>query len=182
MSAELARRRITLALLALGAWGTAARAAGPSEPAVKAGFVYNFAKFTEWPPSALPTTGSVLLCMLGGDPQGAVAGAIEGKLLQGRTLTVRRQTKVDELHTCQIVYLTEVDERRQTEALRAIRGLPVLSIGDADGFAEVGGMIALVAVGERIQFEVNSDAAHGSGLKISSQLMRLARAVRGKAP
>jgi hypothetical protein len=160
--------------------GTACRAQAVSEPVVKAGFVYNFAKFTEWPPATLPNGGPVQLCLVAGDPQGAVAAAMDGKQLQGRALVVRRQVRPDELHNCHIVYLTDTDERHQGEALRAIRGLPVLSIGDGDGFAEVGGMIGLVAVGERIQFEVNADVARAAGLKISSQLLRLARTVRGK--
>jgi len=94
---------------------------------------------------------------------------------------VRHHVRVDELRSCHIVYMTDTDERRQTEALRALRGLPVLTIGDAEGYAEVGGMIGLVGVGGRIQFEVNTDLAQAAGLKISSQLLRLARTVRGRA-
>jgi hypothetical protein len=106
---------------------------------------------------------------------------MEGKPLQGRTLTVRHHVRVEELRHCHIVYITDTDERRQTEALRALRGLPVLTIGDGEGFSEVGGIIGLVVVGGRIQFEVHADVAQASGVKISSQLLRLARTVRGRA-
>jgi hypothetical protein len=177
-----------LALLPLaGRFAPAAQAqslgagAAVSEPLVKAGFVYNFAKFTEWPAAALPSTGPVVLCLTASDALGAVSQVMEGKALQGRTLTVRHHVRVDELRSCHIVYMTDTDERRQTEALRALRGLPVLTIGDAEGYAEVGGMIGLVGVGGRIQFEVNTDLAQAAGLKISSQLLRLARTVRGRA-
>lgn len=172
----LAMAALTLHLLVVPtSWGQS-----PSESVVKAGFIYNFAKFTEWPPAALAVGGSVQFCMTGPDPQGAVSQAMEGKPLQGRALVVRRNVRSDELRSCHIVYISDTDERRQGEALRAIRGLPVLSIGDAEGFAEVGGMIGLVAEGGRIQFEVNAEVAHAAGLKISSQLMRLARTVRGR--
>ena len=151
-----------------------------SEAVVKAGFVYNFAKFTDWPPSALSANGAVQLCLTGGDPLGAVAGAIEGRTLQGHAVAVRRGVRTDELRGCHIVYMTDGDDRRQSDALRALRGLPVLTISDSDGFSEVGGMIGLVAVGDRIQFEVNAEVAQAAGLKISSQLLRLARTVRGR--
>lgn len=156
------------------------RAQSPSESVVKAGFIYNFAKFTEWPPAALTAGGPVQFCMTGHDPQGVMTQAMEGKPLQGRALVVRRSVRPEDLRSCHIVYISDTDERRQGEALRAIRNLPVLSIGDAEGFAEVGGMIGLVAEGGRIQFEVNAEVTHAAGLKISSQLMRLARTVRGR--
>lgn len=162
-------------------WGApACRAQGVTEPLVKAGFVYNFAKFTEWPAGSIAAGAAVQLCLTAGDPLGAVAQAIDGKPLQGRAVVVRRQVRLEELRHCHIVYITDTDERRQSDALRALRGLPVLSVGDGDGFAEVGGMIGLLSEGGRIQFEVNSDVAQAAGLKISSQLLRLARTVRGR--
>ena len=181
MSADLARRCITLALLTLGAWSTGARAAGPSEPAVKAGFVYNFAKFTEWPAGALGTA-QIGVCLVGADPLGAVTGLLDGKPLQGRTVTVRRNVRGDDLKTCAIVFVTDVDERRQADALRAVRALPVLTIGDGEGFVDAGGMIGMVSADDRIQFEIDLDAAQRSGLKIHAQLLKLARFVKGRPP
>jgi len=162
----------------MGAW---AQSPAPTDAVVKAGFVYNFAKFTEWPAGALPA-GHIVLCLIGLDAQGAVSTAIEGRPLQGRTLSVQRNPRNDELKNCQIVYLSDVDERRQSEVLRVVRGQPVLTVGDADGFAEVGGVIGLIAASGRMQFEINNEVAQAAGLKISSQLLRLARSVRGRTP
>ena len=152
-----------------------------AEPVVKAGFVYNFAKFIEWPPAAMPAGQPVQLCLTGTDAQALVAAVFEGKVLQGRALAVRRQVRPEELRGCHIVYVTETDERRQSEVLRALRGQPVLTVGDGEGFAEVGGMIGLLVEGGRVQFEVNTEVASAAGLKISSQLLRLARQVRGRS-
>ncbi|PXW93420.1 uncharacterized protein DUF4154 [Sphaerotilus hippei] len=178
------RQRFLLRLLLIGCLlrpvGGALQAQ-PSEAAVKAGFVYNFAKFTEWPASA-PGGHQLTLCLVAADASGLVAQAIEGRSVQGRTMTVHRPARADEWRSCHIVYFTEVDERRQSEVLRLIRGLPVLTIGDADGFAEVGGVIGLVASAGRIQFEINAEVAQQSSLKLSSQLLRLARAIRGRQP
>jgi hypothetical protein len=173
------RRRA--AFLVLLAFAAGSPSQPVSEAVVKAGFVYNFAKFTEWPAGTWAAgSGTVQLCLTGADPQGAVSAAFDNKPLQGRNLSVRRNVRLDELRGCHILYVNDPDERRQAEALRTVRGLPVLTIGDNDGFSELGGMIGLVSVGDRIQFEVNTDVAHAAGLKISSQLLRLARTVRGR--
>lgn len=169
-----------LVLLALGLLASAPRAEPVSEALVKAGFIYNFAKFTDWPAGSLPSAAALQLCLVGPDPQGTLAAAFDGKAVQGRSLLVRRVQRLEELRGCQIVYLGDVDERRQTEVLRLLRGQPVLSIGDGEGFAELGGTIGLVLVGDRLQFEVNVETAQAAGLKISSQLLRLARALRGR--
>lgn len=161
--------------------GPPARAEPSADAVVKAGFVYNFAKFTEWPTGAL-SGPQVSLCLVGGDPMGAISSLLEGKPLQGRMLTVRRNVRGDEIKNCAIVYLTDVDERRQNDALRAVRSLPVLTIGDAEGFADAGGVIGLVSADDRIQFEINIDASQRAGLKIHSQLLKLARSVKGRAP
>jgi hypothetical protein len=168
-------------LLVVGAWSSPARGQSSSEPAVKAGFVYNFAKFTEWPTGAI-TGPQINLCLLGADPLGAVSGLLDGRPLQGRSIAVRRSVRSDEIRNCAIVFVTDVDEHRQAEALRTLRGLPVLTIGDAEGFADAGGVIGLVAADERIQFEVNLEAAQHASLKINSQLLKLARAVKGRTP
>lgn len=152
-----------------------------SEPAVKAGFVFNFGKFTEWPAGALPAS-QIQLCLIGPDAQGAVSTAIEGRPLQGRPVNVKRNPRTDELKSCQILYVTDPDERHQSEVLRAVRNQPVLTVGDVEGFAEVGGMIGLGMAGGRVSFEINNEVAQACGLKISSQLLRLATTVRGRTP
>lgn len=171
-----------LAAACLASASTVASQGPPaSEAAVKAGFVFNFGKFTEWPVTALPA-GPLQLCVVGQDPQGAVGSTVEGRTLQGRPVSVRRNPRTDELRQCQIVYVTDLDERRQSEVLRALRHLPVLTVGDVEGFAEVGGMIGLGASGGRVTFEINNEVAQASALKISSQLLRLATTVRGRTP
>jgi hypothetical protein len=174
-------RRAFASLIAIGgAFSTLAVAQSSSEPAVKAGFVYNFAKFTEWPSGAL-TGPQFSVCLIGADPLGAVSALLDGRPLQGRTIVVRRQVRGDDIKSCSIVFITEVDERRQAEALRLVHGLPVLTIGDADGFVDAGGQIGLVTADNRIQFEVNLETAQRAGLKIHSQLLNLARKVKGRS-
>ena len=53
-----------------------------TEPALKAAFIYNFAKFTEWPADAIAAGAPLVLCVLG---DAAIGGALE-RAVKGRTL------------------------------------------------------------------------------------------------
>jgi hypothetical protein len=151
----------------------------PSEYAVKAAFIYNFAKFTEWPPAAGGgTRDPIVLCAFAGEPYDAALASIDGKSVQGRTLRVRRGLRPIEIKSCHVVFIAASEERRIPELLRAAAKAPVLTVGDSDGFAEGGGMIGLINADNRVQFEINNDAAQRVNLKIGSQLLRLARLVK----
>ena len=153
--------------------------AAPSEYAIKTAFIYNFAKFTEWPAAASGATqGQIVLCAFASEPYGAALAAIEGKPVQGRIIRLRRGVRPDEIKSCHMMFVAESEERRIPELLRAVKGSPVLTIGDADGFAEAGGMIGLITADNRVQLEINNEAAQRANLKISSQLLRLARLVK----
>jgi YfiR/HmsC-like len=173
------RRTVSVVCLVGCMCGVPAQVPAPTEAALKAGFVYNFGKFTEWPAQALPTA-QVQLCVVGSDGQGmAATAAVDGRALQNRTVRVRRGPRPDELKTCQIVYVTDADERRATEVLRQLRGQPVLTVGDIDGFTDLGGMIGLGMTAGRVHFDINHEAVQAAGLRLSSQLLRLARNVKG---
>ena len=151
----------------------------PSEFALKAAFIYNFAKFTEWPP--VPGEGArepIVLCAFAGEPYDAALASIDGKSVQGRTLRVRRGLRPIEIKSCHVAFIAASEERRIPELLRAAAKAPVLTVGDSDGFAEGGGMIGLINADNRVQFEINNDAAQRANLKIGSQLLRLARLVK----
>ncbi len=149
-----------------------------TEQSIKAAFIYNFAKFTEWPATTGETPGVLVLCAFSGESYGAALAAIDGKAVHGHTMRVRRGVRLDEIKSCHMVFIAESNEHRTAELLRAARGAPVLTIGEADGFAEAGGMIGLITADNRVQFEINNEAAQRANLKISSQLLRLARLVK----
>lgn len=62
--------------------------------------------------------------------------------------------------------------------LRALGQTPVLTVSDAPGFVQAGGMIGLKLRGGRIGFDINHGAARATGLVLSSQLLKLADEVR----
>lgn len=148
---------------------------GLTDQQVKVAFVYNFAKFVEWPGEVFSSSQApIVLCL----PPRATASlaftAIEGRRAQGRELRLKRDVRPDELRGCHILFVPSTDERPVETPPKSATGLPVLTVGESVGFAASGGMIGFVVRDERVRFEINPDAAQRAGLRISAQLMRLA--------
>lgn len=171
--------RVAALLLAL-AGALPAFAQGLSEAQVKAGMLFNFAKFVEWPESAFAAKDApFVLCLAGRENIGAALTALEGRAVQGRELRLRRGVTVDEIGACHMLFLPDSEDRRLALFVRAAGNAPVLLVSDIDGFTEAGGAITLVTVDSRVQFDVNLGAATRGGIRPPSQLLRLARTVTG---
>ena len=145
---------------------------------IKAAYVFNFAKFVEWPPQTFPTPNAPInFCALGRTQTADEMDALmSGKSINGHAVKVRHLTKLDEIKDCQLLYIA-AGIGRPEPLLRALKGCSVLVIGDTPGFAVSGGMIGFVNENGRVLFEVNPGAVEHSHLKISSKLLALARIV-----
>jgi hypothetical protein len=145
---------------------------------VKAAFLFNFAKFVEWPSRAFPATNSAFNICLAGDPfRGAVEKTIQGERWNGRPLAVKRIDSASSVPGCHIVYVSR-SVPRDMEILMAAANAPVLTVGEAADFITAGGIIRFTASGRRIRFEINPEAAERVSLRVSSRLLRLADIVR----
>ena len=159
----------------------AADAAPVADGAVKMAIVYNLGKFIDWPAvSFTGTAAPFTLCVLG-PPERIQDGldAIETKSIHGRTLKVRLVNRSSDFGGCQILFLADVEPRRLEGYLTAAHGLGVLTVSDAEHFAEDGGAVALILIDNRIRFAVNLHATQSANLRISSELLRLAQHVIG---
>ena len=173
---HVARRRLPARCLIgmLAGWfGVAAAADLASEAAIKAAFVYNFAKFVEWQSEPAGSTGEVRVCVAGVDSElsGTVA-ALEGRPVQSRSVSVKRDVKASDIDGCHIL-LVGANAKPVADAARGRPG--ILSISDVRGFAASGGVIELFNDEGKIRFEINPRAAQKAGLKVSSQILKLAR-------
>ena len=148
------------------------------EYTVKAGFLYNFPKFVEWPAGAL-TDASFVLCVVGADPFEAVLDGLNGKLVGGRPLVVKRYSAAGPLARCQILFVSDSEKRKLGQILAAIGKAPVLLVGEMENFTRLGGMIQFVTTDKGIQFEVNIETARQHGLQFSARLLQLASTVIG---
>jgi hypothetical protein len=176
-------------VLAAAAAAPAAAAPPPAPPApsleydVKAAFLYNFAKFVEWPAEARGGEHDPLsLCIFGADPFGSrLDELVKGETIAGRSLAVRRIRQLSEIKSCHIAFFSHAEAEQVPAALASLRGSNVLTVGEDDGFAEQGGMIQFYLAENRVRFAINLDALEGTHLRVSSKLLRLARVLHPAA-
>jgi hypothetical protein len=147
-----------------------------SEPQLEAAYLVNFLKYIEWPAS---NRGTATICLFGRDTLGPFLSGHEGRLIGGKELRIRRVSSPDDMSSCQMVYIPDVEEARIGAVLRWVQGMPILAASNADGFARSGGGIELLRNSGRVQFIVNADTLSRHGLTPSSQMMRLANRVIG---
>jgi hypothetical protein len=145
------------------------------EDEIKAAFLFHFAKFVEWPGNTDP---ALVMGVLGRD--GFVAPleqTVRNKTVNGKPLVIKRLTAPQESRGCHVVFIGGNDKNRVKQLVDALPPDGVLTVGEADQFAERGGMIGFVREVNRIRFEINVEAASRAGLHISSRLLQLARVV-----
>jgi hypothetical protein len=166
--------------------GVNALGEGPSEPdvseyLVKGAFLYNFAKFVEWPSATEPPpSGLFVIGILGKDPFGSTLDQlVKTKTAMGRHIEVKRFTRVEDVHGCQMLFIGASEARRFPAIIQALNGTNVLTVSEVPQFLEAGGMLNLVRVGNRVAFEANPRAAEHEGFRLSSKLLQLAVNLRG---
>ncbi|QQS55390.1 MAG: YfiR family protein [Candidatus Competibacteraceae bacterium] len=165
-------------LLAGALLGSATWASRFDEYAVKAAYLYNFAKFVEWPPEVFSATDSPLvICIAGDNPFGTALEALRDKVVEGRPVEVRHIPTATGLDRCNVVFIGRAEQRRLKTVLAELARLPILTVSDIGGFAQAGGMIGLFETEQRIRFNINIMAARQANLKLSSQLLKLATIV-----
>jgi hypothetical protein len=168
--------RLSLALLfAVG--GGRAQEVQPSEYQLKAAFLFNFAKFVEWPEGAFSEPKAPLVIgVLGENPFGEhLERTVRGKTINGRPLTVRELHSPTEARDCHILFISNDEKPRLQKVFESLRGASVLTVGETEHFIDAGGMINFVLESGKIRFQVNDVAAKSARLKISSKLLSLAQ-------
>jgi len=151
----------------------------PTEYEVKAAFLYNFAKFVKWPDSAHGSP--FVVAVMGDDPFGEILDrTFAGKTIDGRKIEVRRVRTPSPPSDAQILFIGASEKPHLAQILKSLEGGSALTVADMEGFTERGGMIAFRLRSEVVNFDINLDQVERARLKMSSQLIRLARNVIGK--
>lgn len=149
------------------------------ETAVKATYLYKFVPFVEWPASAFATATSPLyVCVLGDAPfSDMLESAIKGQQVAQRPVAVRRLEKVEGPQGCHILYAANSAEQSAADALRLVRGAPVLTVTDRSRGVG-GGVIQFVVKDGRVRFDIDQRQAAAQRVVISSKLLSLAVSAR----
>lgn len=147
-----------------------------SEYDVKAAFLLNFVKFVSWPETNRKE--ELILCIAGEERFGDALSLIRGAQIKDRTIVISTAPDGDSLTGCDVLFIASSEKDRLPSLLSTVKGLPVLTVSEIDGFAERGGMINFIVVENKIRFEINPEAAKQAGITISSQLLQLARIIK----
>lgn len=146
---------------------------------LKAAFLSKFPEFTEWPESALNSRQTIDICVPRPSPFGkALDELVAGETLRGRTLVTREIGSVQAVDTCQLLFVPIQSALDRKQLLARAEKRPVLTVGDYPSFLDEGGIVNLRVVGGRVRFEIDVAAADRAGVRLSSQLLRLALNVR----
>jgi hypothetical protein len=174
-----ARRKLPAVAVLLCVLTVVAQAQSAPEYQVKAAFLFNFAKFVEWPADAFASSDAPLqICVLGQDPFGHdFEQTIEEKTVNGHRLEIIHPSGLPQARACQIIFVAASEGPRLREILRDLRGAGVLTVGDAAGFARMGGIINFVLDDSRVRFEINLQAAERAHLKLSARLLTVAKLI-----
>jgi hypothetical protein len=173
---------LAFALLLVARGGSAAE--GASEYEVKAAFLFNFTKFVEWPGTAFAADSDpITICILGENPFGnLLEDVVRDKRVNGRQMAVQQAPSVSAAAGCQIVFIASSEQGRLGEILDRLASHPVLTVSDGEMVAARGAIIGLTLDQKRVRFEVNLGAAHRAGLRLGSQLLKVAVRLIGQDP
>lgn len=151
-----------------------------SEYEVKAAFLFNFAKFVEWPASAFATTNSpIVIGILGKNVFGEhLEKTIHDRKVNNRSFQFRTFQSVSEATNCHILFISASEKSDYPNIVSALHNASVLTVSEADGFLKAGGMINFLLEENNIRFQISDEAAKKARLKISSKLLSLAVAAR----
>jgi YfiR/HmsC-like len=175
-----------LAACVLALPGAAARPSSashqPTEVEVKAAFLYHFAQLVTWPDSPEAAAAPIVIVVLGQDPFGnRLEATIGDATVRGRPLRIERVATPADLSVApHILFIASTALTDVERALAAVQGSPVLTVGILKGFARQGGMVEFrLTADSRVAFDINVRSVGTAGLKMSSQLLKIARVVEG---
>ena len=181
------RRRAALLLVGVASvLPLAAQPVGDRELQVEAAFLVNFVRYAEWPRQQFTSASDpYVIAVLGSDTVvdtvaaiARAAGPIQGRRIEVKPLDLDRRGARGSLRDSHVVFLHASAKATPRELLRAVEGMPVLTVSDVPGFAAEGGMLGLVRRGRHMAFEANPDAIRDGGVSLSAKVLKLAR-IRG---
>jgi YfiR/HmsC-like len=149
------------------------------ESILKAAYLYNFLKFTEWPVEAGAPDVPLTLCVLGDDAVHAeLEQAVKGHKVGEHSLNVIRVSVDGPLRSCHILYVSGLDRRRLMQVIATVKDAPVFTVSDLDTFAAFGGVSQLFVENGKLRFAINPASALRARLRLSSKLLALAKLVK----
>jgi hypothetical protein len=146
---------------------------------LKAMYLKKIPSFVEWPPSAASASKTAFrFCTVGDYPFGTrLADEVRGDSVSGQKIELQWIRNEQGLDGCRVIFFSRSAEKRYGKILEGLKGKSVLTIGESEGFLEAGGMMELSFKNDRLQLEVNLEAARSANLKVDARLLAMAKRV-----
>jgi len=147
---------------------------------VKAGFIYNFTRYVEWPSPGDADPAHLHICAAGAD--GVIDQleiAVHGKVVDNRRILVRRLGDAADLNSCELLYVGMISRKEEQQFATAVAGLPVLTVGSKPGFLRGAAMLTFVLEENRVRFDIDLALASKANIRFDSRLLALARRTNG---
>lgn len=157
-----------------------AQISSSEEYRLKLAFLYNFAKFVEWPADAFPSPQEPLnICIVGRDPfDSELEQQVSERTINGHPCVTRRLRPTDDLSTCHVIFVPAGSDSSLPAVLKQASATGAITVGESTGFASRGGTANFVLQGTRLRFEVNLAASQRARSRISSRVLALAKIIR----
>ncbi len=168
---------------------------------IKAAFLYNFVKFTDWPgesaadsnePNTVDSNEPITIGIIGEDPFGNAFEPVKNERIKGRKIVLKRfkgleeskqsSEQIESVRKCHLLFVCRSQKEQLREIIDVVKDRPVLTVADMGGFLESGGMINFILEEKKVRFEINLAAARHAGLRINSRLLGLAKRVLREEP
>jgi hypothetical protein len=171
---QAATALLFIAFLAFQARG--AQTPPDKEYQVKAGFLFNFTQFVEWPAEAFPRKDTPLVVgILGPDPFDAYLDEmVRGESVNNHPIKVRRFHRIEDVKECHILFVSGAEAAKPESLFISLKERKVLTVGDTEGFSKRGGMVGFVTKNGKIRLQINTEAVRAADLTVSAKLLRLA--------
>jgi len=146
---------------------------------VKAAFLFKFVKFIEWPSESFADPDApICIGIIGEEPlKKVLEDAVLGEIIHGRKLVVQYFRTIEDIKQCQLLFISRSEKGRLAEIISSLDRQPILTVSDIEGFPRNGGAIRLYLEDKKFRFEINPTVAQDHKVKISAQLLQLAKIV-----
>lgn len=144
---------------------------------IKAVYLFNLGNFVKWKENVL--TKNFEICVFGADPFGVNLEYVVEKeqQIQNHHVVIKQLSSLEGILNCQVLFMSRAAQPQFATVFAAIKNKPILTVSDADRFVIQGGMVQFYSLEGKIRLMLDPETIEDSGLKASSQLLKIAQLI-----
>jgi len=144
------------------------------EQEIKAGLLYNFLKYIDWPPDSTTANSSrVTICVFGDDPFNEYLKPMEGRSVNQQGIALVTVHTIHEVSKCRLLFVNSSQKEQWPQIIKYTTGKNILTVSDFENFADSGGMIEFGRKDEHISVYLNMGAVTTAHMHVQERLLKL---------